>query len=62
MTRGNGHRRKGPPQGLFDVDLILVPPEEISHLVLRKGEKETTVTAKEVLSGDPPDFSTSDAS
>ena len=49
--------RKGPPQGLFDVDLILIPPEEISRLVLRKGEKETTVTAEEALSGDTPGFS-----
>ncbi|WP_103027176.1 hypothetical protein [Salinibacter altiplanensis] len=54
--------RKGPVGGLFDVDLILIPPEKISHLVLRKGEKVTTVTAEEALSGDAPGFSTSDAS
>ena len=54
--------RKGPVGGLFDVDLILIPPEEISHLVLRKGEKETTVTVEEALSGDTPGFSASDDS
>jgi len=49
--------RKRPAGGLFNVDLILIPPEEISHLVLQKGEKEKTVTAEEVLSGDTPGFS-----
>ena len=54
--------RKGPVGGLFNVDLILIPPEEISHLVLRKGEKETTVTVEETLSGDVSGFSTPDDS
>jgi len=40
---------KKPIRGLFEVDLILVPPEEISHLILRKGEEETTATVEEVL-------------
>jgi len=44
--------RKSPPQGLFDVDLILIPPEEISHITLRKGEQETTATVEEVLGDD----------
>ncbi|WP_103027684.1 hypothetical protein [Salinibacter altiplanensis] len=42
---------KKPIRGLFEVDLILIPPEEISHLVLREGDKETTATVEEVLSG-----------
>jgi len=46
--------RKGPPRGLFEVDLILIPPEEISHITLRKGEAETTATVEEVI-GDAPD-------
>ncbi len=45
---------KGPPRGLFSVDLILIPPEEISHITLRKGEAETTATVEEVI-GDGPD-------
>jgi hypothetical protein len=49
--------RKRHAGGLFNVDLILIPPEEISHLVLRKEEKEKTVTAEEALSGDTPGFS-----
>jgi hypothetical protein len=48
--------RKGPPRGLFDVNLILVPPEEISHITLRKSEEETTATVEEVLGdGGAPD-------
>ena len=48
--------RKGPPRGLFTAKLILIPPEEISHITLRKGEKETTATVEEVLGdGGVPD-------
>lgn len=48
--------RKGPPRGLFEVELfevelILVRPEEISHITLRKGGEETTATVEEVLAG-----------
>jgi hypothetical protein len=46
--------RKGPPRSLFAAKLILIPPEEISHITLRKGEQETTATVEEVL-GDTPD-------
>ena len=49
--------RKGPPRGLFTAKLILIPPEEISHITLRKGEQETTATIKEVLGdGGVPDL------
>jgi hypothetical protein len=41
--------RKGPVGGIFNVELILVPPGEISHITLRKGEEETTATVEEVL-------------
>jgi len=44
--------RKGPPRGLFEVELILIRPEEISHITLRKGGEETTATVEEVLAGD----------
>ena len=47
--------RKGRVGGTFDVELILIPPEEISHITLRKGEQETTATVEEVLGGDGPD-------
>jgi len=46
--------QKGPVEGIFNVELILVPPEEISHITLRKGEAETTATVEEVI-GDAPD-------
>jgi len=49
--------RKGPVGGLSNVDLILVPPEEISHITLRDNEKETTATVEEVLGdGGAPDL------
>jgi len=41
--------QKGPVEGIFNVELILVPLEEISHITLRKGEKETIATVEEVL-------------
>lgn len=44
--------RKGPPRGLFTAKLILIPPEEISHITLRKGEQKTTATVEEVLGDD----------
>ncbi len=47
--------RKGPPRGLFAAKLILIPPEEISHITLRKGEQETTATVEEVLGDGTPD-------
>jgi hypothetical protein len=33
--------------------LILIPPEKISHITLRRGEQEKTETVEEVL-GDGP--------
>ena len=42
--------------------LILIPSEEINHLVLRKGDRETTVTAEEALGADPPGFFDSEGS
>jgi len=41
--------KKGPPRSLFEAEIILFRPEEILHLVLREGEKTTTVDVEEVI-------------